>query len=117
MASGERGFDVTVNLSFELDVDEGVVVTEHIWRDEYDPGYTPPTPDTPVPANYEPETPPQVFRLANQAVEEIPEEPVPLAAPVVTGDNSGMWIAVIMLSLFAMAAINLFDKKRQHEAF
>jgi hypothetical protein len=117
MASGNRGVDVTMDIQFDLDV-QGIVVTERVWHEEDDPTveYPPEEPNDP-PA--EPNDPPQVFRLNNQeeAVEEIPEEPVPLAAPVITGDNSGLWIAVMLLSVFAMAAINLFDKKRQHEAF
>ena len=60
----------------------------------------------------------QVFRLNNQDnLEEIPEEPVPLATPVVTGDNSGRWSAVVLMSVLCMVAINVFDKKKQHEAF
>ena len=67
----------------------------------------------------EEEPAPATYRLNNQngTEEEIPEEPVPLAPPVITGDNSGMWLAVILMSVFAMVAINLFDKKRQHETF
>ena len=116
LAGGDRGFNVTMDIEFTLNVDDAVVATEHVWHYEGDPSNEHNF-NTPVPTNLEPEAAPQVFRLANQNVEEIPEEPVPLAAPVITGDNSGLWIAVILLSVFAMAAINLFDKKRQHEAF
>ena len=118
VAEGARNVDISAGVTIRFDVDEdNRVVAERTWHNEYDPNYTPPTPHTPALTNLEPEAAPQVFRLANQNVEEIPEEPVPLAAPVITGDNSGLWIAVILLSVFAMAAINLFDKKRQQETF
>ena len=117
MASGERGFDVTVNLSFELDV-EGVVVTERVWRDEYDPSNPPVTPPTPPtnPPQRRTWNPPAVNRLANDDVV-INEEPVPLASPAITGDSTGLWVAMFLTVAFAMVAVNLFDKKRQHEAF
>ena len=116
LASGDHAVNVSMDIDFTLNVDDAVVATEHVWHYEGDPSNEHNF-NTPVPTNLEPEAAPQVFRLANQNVEEIPEEPVPLAAPVITGDNSGLWIAVVLLSVFAMAAINLFDKKRQHEAF
>ena len=118
MAEGTREVDVTTSLTVSFSVDESNhVVAERVWCNEHDPNRTP----TEKPEN--PNTPrigepPQIFRLNNQDnLVEIPEEPVPLATPVITGDNSGLWIAVILLSVFAMAAINLFDKKRQQETF
>ena len=119
VAEGTRNVDVSVGVTIKFEVDENNrVVAERKWDYESDPGYTPPGGGEPVPANFEDAPAPQIFRLNNQDnLVEIPEEPVPLATPAVTGDNSGLWIAVVLLSVFAMAAINLFDKKRQHEAF
>lgn len=122
IAEGYKSVDVAMEVDLTFHVKEGTVTTVREWADEGDPVVTPPRKEEEVPPVYpllviDDEPAPQVFRLANQNVEEIPEEPVPLAAPVITGDNSGMWVAMILLSLFAMAAINLFDKKRQHEAF
>jgi hypothetical protein len=118
VAEGTRNVDVSVGVTINFDVDEdNHVVAETKWESEYDPGYTPPGGYPPVPANLEPEDAPQIFRLNNNDGVEIPEEPVPLAAPVITGDNSGLWVAMILLSVFCMAAINVFDKKRQHETF
>ncbi len=61
----------------------------------------------------------RVFRLNNQneELEEIPEEPIPLATPAVTGDNSNLWIAVILVSLFGMVVINVIGRKGKYEAF
>ena len=108
-----------MDLKFNVTVEDEVIVTERVWHSEGDPGSGVPGDGEPTPVNDEGEpVAPQVFRLNNQDnLEEIPEEPVPLAAPAITGDNSGLWVAVILLSLFCMVAVNVFDKKRQHEAF
>ena len=111
MASGERGFDVTLDLKFDLDVQDKVVVEEHIWHNEYDPIAEPEVPEIPEEPEEEPE-PPQIFRLDPEAEEEIPEEPVPLAAPVTTGDNSFLWILVVMMSVFGIVVINVSAKKK-----
>ena len=83
------------------------------WRSRY--AYEEITPEyPPAPANYIEEVPPQIFRLNNQnGLETIPEEPVPLAAPVITGDNSGLWIAVVLMAMVAVVAVNLNDRKQK----
>ena len=110
MANGKREFDVSMSISFDLDVDEGVVATEHIWRNEYDPVIPPEEPPMPVDED------PVPFRLGNDDTV-IEEEPVPLAAPVATGDNAVLWIAVIMMAMFAIVIINFPAKKRENESF
>lgn len=144
LASGSQNVEVSVNNTLSFQVEERThFEEERVWHREFDPVITPPeepeetpevpeeTPDEPeetpeepngnepAPASAEAEPAPAVFRVNNQdeAVVEIPEEPVPLAAPVITGDNSGIWVAVILMSIFAMVAINLFDRKRQYENF
>ena len=118
MGEGTREVDVTTSLTVSFSVDESNhVVAERVWCNEYDPNRTPAekpeNPNTPRIGE-----PPQIFRLNNQDnLVEIPEEPVPLAAPVITGDNSGLWIAVILFALCGIVAVNIFDKKRQHESF
>ena len=59
------------------------------------------------------ETPTEVPTEAALAATEpvIPEEPVPLAAPVVTGDNSFLWGLVVVMAILGMAIINLTSKK------
>ena len=117
MAEGTHSVDVSRSVTISFDVDENNnVVAERTWHDEYDPSNTPPSPpEYPVdPASFEEVPPPQIFRLNNQdGLETIPEEPVPLAAPVITGDNSAMWMAVVLFALFGMVAINLSDKKQR----
>ena len=108
-AGGIRDFDVTIDLKFDLDVEDNVVVKEHIWRDEYEP--VDPPAETPEDPEDEELVPPPIYRLDPDAEEEIPEEPVPLAAPVVTGSNSYLWILVVMMAVCGIVVINVSGKK------
>ena len=117
VAQGSHEVDVTTAFTVNFSVDENNhVVSKTVWHDEYDPSHDPS--DPPEPPTREPRTwnPPQVNRLANNDVV-INEEPVPLASPAITGDSTGLWVALFLTVAFAMVAVNLFDKKRQHEAF
>ena len=105
VAEGTREVDVSLGMTIKFDVDENNhVVAERKWQDEIDP---PEEEDPPV----EEEDPPVIYRLDPETEEEIPEEPVPLAAPVVTGSNSYLWILVVMMAILGMAIINLTSKK------
>ena len=105
VAEGTREVDVSLGMTIKFDVDENNhVVAERKWQDEIDP---PEEEDPPV----EEEDPPVIYRLDPETEEEIPEEPVPLAAPVVTGSNSYLWILVVMMAILGMAVINLTSKK------
>lgn len=120
VASGDRGVDVTMNVTFDLNV-EGVTVTERVWHEEGDPTVTwltpPPTvPEVPPEVPEDPWTPPENHRLGNDTIE-IPDEPVPLAEPIKTGDDTGIWVALALMIAFAMVAVNVTDNKRKHEAF
>ena len=108
-AGGVRDFDVTIDLKFDLDVEDNVVVKEHIWRDEYEP--VDPPAETPEDPEDEELVPPPIYRLDPDAEEEIPEEPVPLAAPVITGSNSYLWILVVMMAVCGIVVINVSGKK------
>ena len=121
VAQGSHEVDVTTAFTVNFSVDENNhVVSKTVWYNEYDPSETPETPvdppvppEEPVPLNW---IPPQNNVLANDNIE-IPEEPVPLAAPVQTGDNTGMWIAFALMIACGMFAINIFDKKHYNETF
>ena len=105
VAEGTREVDVSLGMTIKFHVDENNhVVAERKWQDEIDP---PEEEDPPV----EEEDPPVIYRLDPETEEEIPEEPVPLAAPVVTGSNSYLWILVVMMAILGMAVINLTSKK------
>jgi len=130
LAGGERGVNVSMDIQFNLDV-EGVVVTERVWHEERDPvvvhppqNLPDPEPNTPVtpqdpaePAEPAAWTAPENQRLANDEAVEIPEEPVPLATPVTTGDDTGLWIMALLVIACGMVAVNIFDRKRTHETF
>ena len=124
LVEGNQSISAGLTISFDVD-ERNNVVTEHVWRrdpsEEKKPTPKDPTPKTTrnVGGDPAPAPAPQIFRLNNQNEElvEIPEEPVPLATPVVTGDNSGLWVAVILIALCGIVAVNVFDKKRQHESF
>lgn len=120
VAQGSHEVDVTTAFTVNFSVDENNhVVSKTVWHDEYDPSDPSHDPsDPPEPPTREPRTwnPPQINRLANDDVV-INEEPIPLASPAITGDSTGLWVALFLTVAFAMVAVNLFDKKRQHEAF
>ena len=112
---GNMGAKVDTGLSFSVNftVDEAKhVVVNTQWKSE-DVTVIPPeaAPETPEEDPAEPYAPVLVNRLANDGVE-IPEEPVPLATPAVTGDSTGLWIVFFLMIAMGLAAINLFDKKR-----
>ena len=106
MAEGTNSVVVSKSVTIKFDVDENNhVVAERKWQDEIDPPAE--EEDPPV----EEEDPPVIYRLDPEANEEIPEEPVPLAAPVVTGSNSYLWILVVMMAVCGIVVINVSGKK------
>ena len=115
MASGSQKVEVGVTISFDVDEKQQVVATRewHAEVENEDTHEDPVDPDGIVPRW----NPPENNRLANDEGEVIEEEEVPLAAPVSTGDNTGLWIAFFVMIAFGIVAINLFDKKRQSNAF
>jgi len=132
VAQGTNTVDVTRTMTFNFDVEEDNHVTQkRVWHREHDPVITPPPstepnePTNPITPPGEPNEPaepaawtaPENQRLANEEGVEIPEEPVPLASPVITGDDTGLWIMALLLIACGMVAVNVFDKKRHHETF
>ena len=108
LANGSQTVTSTTSLSLTFEVDEKRnVVATRVWTDDGEPEVPEETPEEPE----EEEDPPQEFRLDPETEEEIPEEPVPLAAPVVTGNNSFLWGLVVMMAVLGMAVINLTSKK------
>ena len=51
--------------------------------------------------------------IEGDGTEEIPEEPVPLAAAPKTGDNSAMWLVLILVTAMGLVTINVISKKRK----
>ena len=118
LAEGERNVDVSMGVTIKFDVDENNhVVAERKWHDESDPVEEPTTPDEEEEEEVVEEeevTPPENYRVVinDDGLEEIPDEPVPLASAPKTGDNSGLWILLVMVAAFGIVALNIFTKKR-----
>ena len=114
LANGSQTVTSTTSLSLTFEVDEKRnVVATRVWNPDEQP------PEEPIDPPEEEEDPPVIYRLDPEAEEEIPEEPVPLAAPVVTGDNSIVWVIAIAMAMLMLLAINLPMAKRprgKHEA-
>ena len=101
MAEGKKEVNVKQSFVINFNVDEKTTVVEQrVWNSEPE--------EDPVP----PQDPPVIFRLDVDTTEEIPEEPVPLAAPVTTGDNSFPWMLIVMMAVFGMAVVNVIGKKK-----
>lgn len=109
MAKGEHEVNVSMTLSFDLNVEDEVVVKERIWRD--DSAIEENTPDE------EERTPPTNYRVTieGDGLEEIPDESVPLASAPKTGDISCLWAAVITAASLTLMAINFSGKKNEEE--
>ena len=106
VAEGTRSVDVSMGVTIKFDVDENNhVVAERKWHDEE---HTPNVPEE------EERTPPTNYRVTieGDGTEEIIDDPVPLAAAPKTGDNSALWVLLIMAAGFGIAVLNIFGKKR-----
>ena len=102
---GTAEIDVGMRIDLSFNVEEGTVTTERIWRSVRTSENEPPI---------EEEVPPTRYRVTieGDGTEEIPEEPVPLAAAPKTGDNSAMWLILVLVTAFGIVAINISGKKR-----
>jgi len=109
LASGDRGVSVSMNIKFDVNVQDEVVATERVWRDEWTRN-NPPAGFNPPPAI----NPPVVINddpvpLGDDGLVTILDEEVPLADAPQTGDNS---IVYVLMSLISLCGIVLLAKKR-----
>ena len=140
-ASGKHAVDLSMNLTFTLDVEDDLFVTERVWSNAGDPTYTPGEPEqpeqpeepeqpeqpeqpeepeqpdytTPIPDTRVPYAPaPAEARLINDDdTVTIEEEEVPLAATPETGDMTALWIVMIVVAAVGLCAYNVYFKKQQ----
>ncbi|MBQ1236011.1 MAG: Cys-Gln thioester bond-forming surface protein [Oscillospiraceae bacterium] len=103
IAEGEHAVNVSMDISFNLNVEDEIVASEHVWRTEWDPGNTPPEWNPPVPLNEEPEE------------EIIEDEPVPLAQAPATGGISTVFAIAAAVSGMGLAGIAFIGKRRDEE--
>lgn len=135
MASGEREVGVSMNLNFELSVEDEIVVTEHVWRGDWvdgsggasnppSGGETPPSGGETPPAGGEQtpeefiEIPEEEIPLVNveqEEIEEIPEDDIPLADVPKTGDASALWMLMSALSGSGLLGLAVLEKKRKED--
>jgi hypothetical protein len=124
LASGAHNIDVSMDLSFELDVDDKIIVRERVWHDEGEdidflpqppepPEITPPEyiPDEPTPLNDNPNPPEEQYDVPE--TETIVDEEVPLADVPGLGDESAIWMLVAAFAVFSLVVINAPAKKRE----
>ena len=109
MAEGDVSVQASATMTLNFEVTEtNDVVVERVWHEEYDPITYPPQEPTTI------EEEPVLYRLTNNQLEEIPDEEVPLSAPVTTGDNSIVSVIVMAMAMLMLLAINLPMVKRPH---
>jgi len=104
---GTAEIDVGMRIDLSFNVEEGTVTTERVWRSVRT------SEDGPV---TEEEVPPPVdYRVVinDDGLEEIPEEPVPLASAPKTGDNSGLWLILVLVTAMGLVSVNVIGKKRK----
>ncbi len=111
VSSGERSVNVSMDITFEVDVDDTITVTERVWHDGGDPVITHEPP--PPPGNDPPPPPPDEFNPPPE--EELPDEEVPLADVPFTGDESSAWLFIIIPAAMGLVMLKLSDKKREEE--
>lgn len=113
VASGKRGVDVSMNIKFDLSVEDEIVVTERVWHNEgSDTHEVPPEPpkDDPDPPEEKPKEPEK--EKPKEPEKEIPAAPAPIPAPK-TGDNFPMVLAVMILSGSCLMALALTRRTEQ----
>ena len=107
VAGGQHGVNVSMDIKFDVSVEDEVIVTERVWHSERETVME-------IPPEEE-EVPPTRYRVTieGDGTEEIPEEPVPLAAAPKTGDNSAMWLILVLVTAMGLVTINVISKKRK----
>ncbi len=75
-----------------------------------------PDPDVPLTSTPQKPKPQQPQKPQKTQQTEIPDEDVPLAEVPQTGDNSGLWAALLLLSGAGLTYLLLDDKKRRDNA-
>ena len=103
LAGGEHAVNVSMTVSFELDVNDAVVATETVWRNEWHRPYNP----EPIDEEPEPEDP------ENPDEEVILDEDVALADAPKTGDSSDLLVIFAAVSAFGLIVLSLPRKKEE----
>ena len=99
VASGSHGVNVSMNIEFEVSVEDDIIVKERVWRDEWKipDGDNPPPKQDPDEPSEEPET-------------------VVRATPPKTGDSSLLYSILSALSGMGLSALQLLKKRKKTAA-
>lgn len=120
VASGRRGVNVSMNIEFDVSVEDDIIIKERVWREEWDkpcdPPENPPQPKPPVnnpsdpPKDNPPEkVPPQVESPETSGEPEV----VARATPPKTGDGSLLYSILSALSGMGLSALQLLKKRKK----
>ena len=104
VASGSHGVNVSMNIEFEVSVEDDIIVKERVWRDEWeipDGDNPPPKQDPPKKDSDEPSEEP---------------ETVVRATPPKTGDSSLLYSILSALSGMGLSALQLLKKRKKTAA-
>ena len=126
IAEGNREVDVSMNICFEFSVEDEIVATERVWREERTsteviiPDEEPPLSDVPIEEPVDPPTEPEqapdepVVEIPNETppLADIPNEDIPLANVPKTGDTSALWLALSALFGSCLIGLTILDRKR-----
>ena len=126
IAEGNREVDVSMNICFEFSVEDEIVATERVWREERTsteviiPDEEPPLSDVPIEEPVDPPTEPEqtsdepVVEIPNETspLADIPDEDIPLANVPKTGDTSALWLALSALFGSCLIGLTILDRKR-----
>lgn len=122
LASGTRGVNVSMNIEFDVSVEDDIIVKERVWREEWDkpcgnnPPPKPPEPPTNVPPHKDPpkDNPPEKVPPQFDSPEPSGEpEDVVLAEPPKTGDGSLLYSIFSALSGMGLSALHLLKKRKK----
>lgn len=124
IASGLYAVNVDMQLTFNVNIEDEIVTTERVWREEGEvelptpnpniPGEDPEDPNGPQ-GNPGTNIPDEQVPMDDGELTEIDEEDVPLADVPQTGDSSVFFIVLAVLSAIGLAAVVLTGKRKGSE--
>lgn len=130
VASGQRGVNVSMDIEFDLSVEDEIVAKEHVWRTEWydrddddggnggNGGGSGSTvviedPNVPLAAAETIEISENDVPLSDGAVLNIEDSMIPLAVLPMTGDVSVIWMLLSLISGLGLAGVSFADRKKR----
>ena len=130
VASGQHSVNVSMNIEFDLSVEDEIVAKEHVWRTEWydrddddggnggNGGGSGSTvviedPNVPLAAAETIEISENDVPLSDGAVLNIEDSMIPLAVLPMTGDVSVIWMLLSLISGIGLAGVSLADRRKR----